>query len=244
MAKKSREHGKVKVDASGQRSRNWDSPLERQWKPDVDLGRRRDFDVDRVIEKSSQARLNGSLEFERLAEALGTRDPDFVWGIAAQIIDAVADHHYGEAIGFILSVIKNQRPRDHMSRMLVTMGAVAYLKGMSFAEKVSPGETSDDDEDEARPEFALKATIGFNRIFVASMSALKQYSSGGEQRVTVRHVSVSDGAQAIVGNVDNRRVIEDTPAASPMLTDARQAAMEPVPERDPVRVRRERSDEE
>lgn len=131
-----------------------------------------------------------------------------------------------------------------MSRMLVTMGAVAYLKGMSFAEKVSPGETSDDDEDEARPEFALKATIGFNRIFVASMSALKQYSSGGEQRVTVRHVSVSDGAQAIVGNVDNRRVIEDTPAASPMLTDARQAAMEPVPERDPVRVRRERSDEE
>ena len=118
-----------------------------------------------------------------------------------------------------------------MTRMLVTQGAVAYLKGMSFAEEVSPSDTSD----EARPEFALKATIGFSRIFVASMSAPKQHRSGGEQRVTARHVSVSDGAQAIVGNErSGSRAPWDALA---MLTDARQAAMGPVPERDPVRVR-------
>lgn len=126
-----------------------------------------------------------------------------------------------------------------MERMLVTQGAVAYLKAMGFAEELSPGGM----DDEARPEFALKATIGFNRVFASSLSVLKQYRSGGEQRVTVRHVSVSDGAQAIVGNVNSQRVIEESPAASPMLTDARGAAMEPIATRDPLRVRSERSDE-
>jgi hypothetical protein len=34
------------------------------------------------------------------------------------------------------------------------------------------------------------------------MEALKRYRSGGEQKVTVHHVSVNEGGQAIVGNVN------------------------------------------
>lgn len=33
------------------------------------------------------------------------------------------------------------------------------------------------------------------------MEALKRYRTGGEQKVTVQHVTVSEGGQAIVGNV-------------------------------------------
>jgi hypothetical protein len=33
------------------------------------------------------------------------------------------------------------------------------------------------------------------------METLKRYRTGGEQKVTVQHVTVSDNAQAIVGNV-------------------------------------------
>lgn len=87
----------------------------------------------------------------------------------------------------------------------------------------------------------MKAATAYGRLYATHMAALKQYRSGDEQRVT--HVSVSDSAQAIVGNVNNQRVIEDSPDTSPMLTDARQAAMEPIPKRDPVRVRLKRSDE-
>src|SRR6266567_1886001 len=39
------------------------------------------------------------------------------------------------------------------------------------------------------------------RTFVSQMEALKRYRTGGEQKVTVQHVSVSEGGQAIVGNV-------------------------------------------
>jgi hypothetical protein len=39
------------------------------------------------------------------------------------------------------------------------------------------------------------------RTFAAQTEALRRYRSGGEPNVTVQHVSVSDGGQAIVGNV-------------------------------------------
>lgn len=39
------------------------------------------------------------------------------------------------------------------------------------------------------------------RTFAAQMEALRKYRHGGEQKVTVQHVQVSDGGQAIVGNV-------------------------------------------
>jgi hypothetical protein len=44
------------------------------------------------------------------------------------------------------------------------------------------------------------------------MEALKRYRSGGEQKMTVQHVHVAKGGQAIVGKRNN-----------PMLLDMRQA---------------------
>jgi hypothetical protein len=40
------------------------------------------------------------------------------------------------------------------------------------------------------------------RTFAAQAEALKRYRSGGEQKMTVQHVHVADGGQAIVGNVN------------------------------------------
>jgi hypothetical protein len=37
------------------------------------------------------------------------------------------------------------------------------------------------------------------------MEALKRYGSGGEQKVTVQHVNVSEGGQATGGNVTQGR---------------------------------------
>ena len=39
------------------------------------------------------------------------------------------------------------------------------------------------------------------RTFAAQVEALKRYRTGGQQSVTVRHVTIADGGQAIVGNV-------------------------------------------
>ena len=40
------------------------------------------------------------------------------------------------------------------------------------------------------------------RTFTAQMEALKRYRTGGQQKVTVEHVHVTAGGQAIVGVVN------------------------------------------
>jgi hypothetical protein len=47
---------------------------------------------------------------------------------------------------------------------------------------------------------------GFNKLartFAAQVEALRKHRTGGEQQVTVQHVNVSDGGQAIVGKVQH-----------------------------------------
>ncbi len=65
-------------------------------------------------------------------------------------------------------------------------------------------------------------------VFTTQVETLKRYRSGGDQTVTVQHVSVTDGGQAIVGNVmqaprpsNPRQPVNPAPA----LTDAPQPAM-------------------
>jgi hypothetical protein len=80
------------------------------------------------------------------------------------------------------------------------------------------------------------------RTFATQMEALKRYRTGGEQRVTVQHVSVSEGGQAIVGNVTQgqRETVPEAATSPPALTDARTAPMEILnePERKRVLLRR------
>ena len=74
------------------------------------------------------------------------------------------------------------------------------------------------------------------RTYAMQMEALKRYRTGGEQKVTVQHVSVNEGGQAIVGNVN--QAAGGTAAEKPVtttLTDARQQAM-PIIETTPAQV--------
>ena len=40
------------------------------------------------------------------------------------------------------------------------------------------------------------------RTYATQVEALRKYRNGGKQTVTVQHVNVEDGGQAIVGNVE------------------------------------------
>jgi hypothetical protein len=51
---------------------------------------------------------------------------------------------------------------------------------------------------------AQNAFNKLTRTFAAQVSALKEYRSKGEQKMTVQHVHVAEGGQAIVGNVNAR----------------------------------------
>jgi hypothetical protein len=81
------------------------------------------------------------------------------------------------------------------------------------------------------------------------MEALKRYRSGADQKVTLQHVSVAEGGQAIVGNVtqaprkNGREKVTQEKAATPppVRTDTNvvpMPSMHKSKEHDPLSVRR------
>jgi hypothetical protein len=47
----------------------------------------------------------------------------------------------------------------------------------------------------------INRAVKLTRTFTTQMEALTRYRAKGQQKITVQHVSVADGGQAVVGDV-------------------------------------------
>jgi hypothetical protein len=133
-----------------------------------------------------------------LMDAMGTCDPQFFSGFLTQVINATDTGDDGtnattvnSALGFIRSI----KPRDETEAQLAAQMAATHSAVMTFARRLSKVSTI------PQQDSAINAYNKLARTYAAQMEALKRYRSTGEQKVTVTHVSVADGGQAIVGNV-------------------------------------------
>jgi hypothetical protein len=178
-----------------------------------------------------------------LAKALGSADADFTKGLLEQLVGA--NSHDGQidedGLNFLLSIVKGVEPRDELEAMLAAQIATIHVAIMTFGRRLAHVETIQ------QQDSAERALNKLARTYAAQMEALKRYRTGGEQKVTVQHVSVSEGGQAIVGNVTQAtpRTAPEKPATSPhALSDARKPAMTIVgnPERAPAVWRRRKID--
>lgn len=110
--------------------------------------------------------------------------------------DEASDEHPGnDERTFMLSVIRDLAPRDAVERMLTVQMAATHVATIRAGRWMA----TSDNLPQVQAHYA-----GFNKLartFAAQVEALRKYRTGGEQRVTVQHVNVSDGGQAIVGNV-------------------------------------------
>jgi hypothetical protein len=179
-----------------------------------------------------------------LMEALGSVDADFVDGLLGHLLTASAeDGQINEAgIKFMLASIKDIKPTDQLEAMLAAQMAAVFRATMTCSGRlVGANEPRDQ-------EIAASTLNKCARTFAILMDTLKRYRTGGEQTVTVQHVSVGVGGQAIVGNV-NQAAPRTAPARfedeTPALTDARQPAMPIIGDRKRARVplqRRQKND--
>jgi hypothetical protein len=141
-----------------------------------------------------------------LMEAIGTADEDFLNGLLRQIADAGSQDQKvdEERLNFLLSVVKGVKPRDEAEGMLAAQMAAIHMATMTFARRLAHVENI------PQQDSAERALNKLARTFATQMETLKRYRTGGEQKVTVQHVSVSEGGQAIVGNVT-----QASPAGTP-----------------------------
>jgi hypothetical protein len=134
----------------------------------------------------------------------------------------------------MLSVISGIKPKDQLEAMLAAQMAAIHVAMMRLTQRFTDVETTVQQDSARRTLNKLAGT------FTTQMETLRRYRSGGEQNVTVQHVSVSEGGQAaIVGNLTQAAppIAPEEPAnAAPALTDARQPAMEIIDKPEHARV--------
>jgi hypothetical protein len=149
-------------------------------------------------------------------DALGICEADFANWYLSQIIDvakpgARADE---KATNAMLAGIAAMRPRDEAEAMLIAQMIATHELAMTFARRLKRIENI------PQQDSAVNGLTKLTRTYAAQMEALKRYRSKGEQKMTVQHVHVAEGGQAIVGNVNApaegvgaRKKSEDQPHA-------------------------------
>ncbi len=138
-----------------------------------------------------------SLGTALIMHALGTPDNDFFDGLLGQLVNIGAQGTKPDERGlnFMLAVIKAIEPKDEVESMLAAQMATVHMATMTFAHRL------DRVDNISQQDSAVNTLNKLARTFAVQMEALKRYRTGGEQRVTVHHVTVNEGGRAIVGAV-------------------------------------------
>ena len=136
-----------------------------------------------------------------LKDALGTTD--------GHLLDAFMNHlanltqNSGEVneprLNQTLALIRGIDPQDPVEAMLAVQMSAVHINTLNYARRTAIADTF------MESEMSEKAFNRLSRTFIAQMEALKKYRTGGEQKMTVEHVHVHEGGQAIVGNVQGGR---------------------------------------
>jgi len=134
----------------------------------------------------------------RLLEAsLGTSDHEFaalmMAGLASISTQGRSADTDTKSLNGYLGIVQNIAPTDAVETMLAVQMAAIHGATMHLASNL---------RDQTRTMDAEQVERSMNRCartFAAQVDALKRYRSKGDQKVTVTHVHVDQGGQAMVG---------------------------------------------
>jgi hypothetical protein len=173
-------------------------------------------------------------DYGPLMKALGTTNRDFAKELYGQILRTSArgaDKIDGEALFFTLAVLINGKAVDELAAMHRAQMAAVHTAAMQASGDLGRADCLADRDN------ATRRLIQLTRTYTAQLEACKVYESG-ERRVTVQNVSVTEGGQAIVGNVSHAPATprQNQTNAAPAHTDARQTAMENISDAERVPI--------
>ena len=144
-----------------------------------------------------------------LCQMFGTADKRLAEDLLSQCLkplraDEASDENPAhDERAFTTSMVRDLAPRDPVERMLAVQMAATHVATIRAGRWLANVENLP----QAQAHYS-----GFNKLartFAAQVEALRKHRTSGEQKVTVQHVNVSDGGQAIVGDVktggDGRR---------------------------------------
>ena len=136
-----------------------------------------------------------------IRDLFGTDDDQLANGLLSHCLKPLSDHESNgdtpsadERI-FMLAIISDLKPNDAVERMLAVQMATTHVATIRAGNWLSRAESLPQGQAHSTAYSKLA------RTFTAQAEALRKHRTGGKQTVTVQHVNVSDGGQAIVANV-------------------------------------------
>lgn len=152
----------------------------------------------------------------RMADAFGTRSLEFVAAMMNSIGKATEDHSEMKdlgpgsldqtAVNAALAVISGVRPTDEIEAMIAAHMAVTNIALLELVARTRGAIAGHLYQGSGlkRLDVLGNLTTKFMRAYAMQIEALAKKRRKGEQTVTVRHVHVHAGGQAVVGNVTHR----------------------------------------
>lgn len=133
-------------------------------------------------------------------EALGlTRVPEFT-ALLQQIVNLTQKNQKADEDGIneMLCQIAAIEPSDGIEAMLAAQMVAIHNASLKTARLLRGADMIPQQDSSGNLLNKL------SRTFAMQVDTLKRYRTGGQQKVTVEHVTVNEGGQAVVGNVDTR----------------------------------------
>jgi hypothetical protein len=152
----------------------------------------------------------------RLADTFGTRSLQFVYSMLNGLCKATADHsqNFGFSPGSsdqlafnaALAVISGVRPKDEIEAMLAAHMAVANIALLELVARTRGTIAGHIYEGSGVKKLDVlgNLTNKFMRTYTMQVEALARKRRKGGQNITVRHLHVHAGGQAVVGNFGHR----------------------------------------
>jgi len=134
---------------------------------------------------------------EQARRLTGSADTDFGERLASSV--AAATPGQGSDIAAVnagLAALVGIQPRDELEAMLAAQMTAVHNMAMEMAKRSLLSEQTVEGVSEN-----VSRASRLMRTFCAQVEALQRYRNAGQSTVTVQHVTVGEGGQAIIGNV-------------------------------------------
>lgn len=163
----------------------------RQEKKPLKLSNKNKNSVLEVIEK------NKDLAQVQIMQTTGSADGDAGNKLLEQGIKAQRNPEKVSNINATIALMRGIAPQDELEGMMAAQMVAVHNMALYYAQRAMD---KDSTNFESNDRFINRTTKLMN-VFTRQVEALQKYRTKGQQKITVQHVQVTQGGQAIIGDV-------------------------------------------
>jgi hypothetical protein len=117
----------------------------------------------------------------------------------------VAGDSYQKMVDNVLEIMTSIKPRDHIEGLLATQMLATHNAMMNCFSRVAMSINSTEIKTIEVTNILINSANKLARTYAMQIEALSRYRSKGQQKMTVEHVHINSGGQAIIGNVNSTK---------------------------------------